>query len=105
MSPEIPTLWPRLMDRVPEIGGLLEPRVSYGVMQMREGNAGGLMDLAGVSVADPTASVPAGMTAITLPAGRCAVFELSLPEIGPAFDPAAPSSRMEVYMPVQARAD
>ena len=133
MSPEIPALWPRFMDRAHEIGGLLEPRVSYGVMQMRDGDAGGLMYLAGVSVADQTAPVPAGMTAVTLPAGRYAVFEFPLSEIGPAFDhifntwlpasaytlvdapmferygeafdPAVPSSRMEAYLPVQARAD
>jgi len=133
MSPEIPALWPRFMDRAHEVSGILEPRVSYGVMQMHGGGAGGLMYLAGVSVADRAAPVPAGMTAVTVPAGRYAVFEFPLSEIGPAFDhifntwlpssgyspvdapmferygeafdPAIPSSRVEAYLPVQARAD
>jgi AraC family transcriptional regulator len=134
MSPEIPELWPRFIRRVHEISGILEPRVSYGVMRMQAGEAGGLMYLAGVSVADRAAPVPAAMTAVTIPAGRYAVFEFPLSEIGSAFDfmfntwlpssgytqvdgapmferygeafdPADPSSRMEAHIPIHAGAD
>lgn len=132
MSPEIPALWPRFMEREHEIGSILEPRVSYGVMQMDTGAAGGLSYLAGLSVADPAAPVPAGMTAVTIPAGQYAVFEFPFSEIGPAFDfmfntwlpssgyaqagspmferygkdfdPTVPSSRMEAHIPIVASA-
>lgn len=131
MSPEIPQLWPRFVSRIPEIAHILEPQASYGVMEMESGNAGGLSYLAGVSVADSAAPVPAGMSAAALPGGTYAVFQFPLSEIGHAFDfifgtwlpssaftqtespiferygedfdPTDPSSRMEVQIPVRPR--
>jgi AraC family transcriptional regulator len=84
MSPEIPALWPRFVDRIPEIEPVLEPQVSYGVMQMGPGDPETLSYLAAVSV--PSAGkVPEGMTAQTLPAGPYAVFEFPLSDIGASF--------------------
>lgn len=131
MSPEIPALWPRFVQREHEITDVLEPRVSYGVMQMEPGSAESLSYLAGLSVADESVPVPTGMTAVTIPAGQYAVFEFPLSEIGSAFDfifnrwlpsswtiqtgapmferygeafdPSDPSSRMEAQIPVVAR--
>lgn len=128
MSPEIPALWARFVQREHEIKGNLEPHVSYGVMWMEAGETGGLSYLAGVSIADQAAPVPAGMTAVTIPAGQYAVFEFPLSEVGSAFDsifnlwlptsgyaqarspvferygedfdPTVPSSRMEAHVPV-----
>lgn len=131
MSPEIPALWPRFVDRMPEIEPILEPQVSYGVMQMLPGDPERLNYLAAVSV--PSAvSVPEGMTAQTLPAGQYAVFEFALSDIGSAFgfifgtwlpssgfmqaesplferynenfDPGNPKSLVEAHIPVRTRA-
>ena len=84
MSPEIPALWPRFMDRVAEIEPVLEPQVSYGVMQMLPGEPESLSYLAAVSVPS-AAKVPDGMTAQTLPGGPYAVFEFPLSDIGDSF--------------------
>ena len=133
MSPEIPGLWSRFVQREHEISGVLEPSATYGVMQMEAGAAGGLRYLAGLSVSDQAASVPAGMIAATIPAGQYAVFEFPLSEIGAAFDfmfnswlpssgyaqaaspmferygedfdPTVPSSRMEAHLPIVASAN
>ena len=131
MSPEIPALWPRFVDRMPEIEPILEPQVSYGVMQMGPGEPESLDYLAAVSV--PSAvSVPEGMSRQTLPAGPYAVFEFPLSDIGSAFgyifgtwlpasgfvqaesplferynenfDPGNPKSLVEAYIPVRPRA-
>jgi AraC family transcriptional regulator len=132
MSPEIPELWSRFAPREHEISGVLDPRVTYGVMQMEAGGAGYLSYLAGLSVADQAVPVPAGMTAVTIPAGLYAVFEFPLSDIGSSFDfilnkwlpssgyaqnespmferygedfdPTVPSSRMEAHIPVVAGA-
>jgi AraC family transcriptional regulator len=131
MSPEIPELWPRFVSRIPEIGPILEPNVSYGVMEMIAGESGGLSYLAAVSVADSVAHVPHGMTLAKIPAGQYAVFEFPLSEVGAAFgyiyetwlpasgysqaespsferydenfDPSMPSSRLEAYIPIRPR--
>jgi AraC family transcriptional regulator len=133
MSPEIPELWSRFVQREHEINGVLEPSATYGVMQMEAGATGGLSYLAGLSVSDQAASVPAGMISVTIPAGQYAVFEFPLSEIGSAFDfifnswlpssgyaqtgspmferygedfdPTVPSSRMEAHIPVVASAN
>ncbi len=131
MSPEIPALWPRFVDRMPEIEPILEPQVSYGVMQMTPGEPDRLNYLAAVSV--PSAvKVPDAMTTQTLPAGQYAVFEFPLSDIGSAFgfifetwlpssgflqtetplferynenfDPGNPKSLVEAYIPVRPRA-
>ncbi|MCE4555291.1 GyrI-like domain-containing protein [Roseateles cellulosilyticus] len=128
MSPQIPELWSRFVQREHEISGVLDPRVTYGVMQIEVGGSGALRYLAGLSVTDQTAFVPAGMSAVTIPAGQYAVFEFPLSDIGSSFDfifnnwlpssrytqagsplferygadfdPTVPSSRMEAYIPV-----
>ena len=133
MSPEIPELWSRFVQREHEISGVLETGVTYGVMQMEAGAAGGLSYLAGLSVSDQAVPVPASMTAVTIPAGQYAVFEFPMSEIGSAFDfmlntwlpssgyaqtgsplferygedfdPTVPSSRMEAHIPIIASAN
>jgi AraC family transcriptional regulator len=132
MSPEIPELWSRFVQREQEIRGVLDHRITYGVMQMEAEGSGALSYLAGLSVADQAVPVPAGMTAVTIPAGQYAVFEFPLSEIGSSFDfifntwlpssgyalpgspmferygedfdPTVPSSRMEAHIPVVASA-
>lgn len=84
MSPDIPALWPRFVSRIPEINPLLEPEVSYGVMQMSPGEPEKLTYLAAVSV-PPETQAPSGMTRFTVPAGQYAVFEFALSDVGPAF--------------------
>ncbi|HEY0820757.1 MAG TPA: GyrI-like domain-containing protein [Rhizobacter sp.] len=127
MSPDIPALWPRFMDRVSEIEHPLEPEVSYGVMR-HSADMRALDYWAAVSVsrADRT---PSGMETVTLPAGHYAcfrfplsglaagfgeIFERRLPQSnyeqvdGPyferydeAFDPTRPDSLVEVCLPVR----
>ncbi len=132
MSPAIPDLWSRFVQREHEISGVREPGATYGVMQMEPGDSGALSYLAGLSVSDQASPVPAGMTAVVIPAGQYAVFEFPLSEIGPAFDfmlnswlpssgyaptgsptferygedfdPSVPSSRLEVHIPIVASA-
>lgn len=132
MSPEIPQLWPRFMSRIAELESLLEPYVSYGVMETPAGTEGVLSYMAAVSVADASARVPEGMTLAMIPGGQYAVFEFPLSGIAAAFDhvfntwlpssgfvqvqsplferygedfnPADPSSRMEVHMHIRSAA-
>ena len=127
MSPEIPALWPRFVPRIGEIAAV-EPGVTFGAMQDA---GGGLLYLAGVHV-DDGATVPAGMTALAMPAGDVAVFEFPFADIGQAypfifgtwlpdsgyeqdarpllerygtdFHPDQPASPMQVRVPVRPRA-
>lgn len=131
MSPEIPALWSRFLQRAQDISPVLEPGVAYGVIQMNVGAGGELSYLAGLPVACPAGPAPAGMAAVTLAAGLYAVFEFAVSETGAAFDfilntwlpssgyaqaasplferygedfdPNQPSSRMEVHVPLMAR--
>ena len=131
MSPEIPALWPRFVARIPEIEPILEPRVSYGVMEMISGGTGGFTYLAAVSASSLT-KVPNGMTSLVLPGGQYAVFEFALSDINSAFgfifgtwlpssgfsqaespfferynkdlDPSNPKSRVEAHIPIFSRA-
>lgn len=81
MSPEIPALWPRFVPRIDEIANPAEPRVSYGVMR----HAAGVLEYAaGVSVTKAE-HVPAGMVAITLPAGVYAEFSYPISGLGKGF--------------------
>jgi AraC family transcriptional regulator len=128
MSPEIPALWPKFVARIDEIANSAEPRVSYGVMQHE---AGTLEYAAAVSVTS-SAQIPAGMTAITLPAGTYAEFSYPISGLGkgfgeihnqaiPAskyrqapgpfferydekFDPRDPQSAVAIYIPVVPKA-
>jgi len=131
MSAEIPALWPKFVARIPEIPDATEPRVSYGVMQYREGAAAPLFYMAAVSVAADDA-VPPGMESRVLAAGTYAVFRYPLSGLGKgfgeiferllpssdyqqaagpfferyddAFDPGNPGSIVEIYLPVRERA-
>ena len=127
MSPEIPALWPRFVARIAEIAAI-ESGVTFGAMQ----DAGDdLLYLAGVQ-AGGGAAVPAGMTALAIPAGDVAVFEFPFADIGQAyplifgnwlpasgyaqdarpllerygtdFHPDQPASPMQVRVPVRPRA-
>ena len=130
MSPEIPALWPRFVARIAEIAPVLEPRVTYGAMQTPPDAPDALLYLAAVP-AGPATPVPAGMTALDIPATDHAVFEFAFKDIGgiypfifqtwlpasslvqadapllerygPGFDPANPMSPMQVRVPVRAR--
>jgi AraC family transcriptional regulator len=130
MSPDIPALWPRFVARIPEIGTVLEPRVSYGVMHNQAADGSSFDYLAAVSV-EPAARVPEGMTRLELPAGRYAcfsyplsglgegygeIFERLLPAsdfvqaAGPMFErygedfcPDEPASAVEIWLPVKPR--
>ena len=73
MSPAITDLWSRFVQREHEISGVREPGATYGVMQMEPGDSGALSYLAGLSVSDQASPVPAGMTAVVIPAGQYAV--------------------------------
>lgn len=125
MSPEIPALWPKFVPRIDEIAHPAEPRVTYGVMRHE---AGGLEYAAAVSVTKAE-RVPAGMVAVTLPAGVYAVFSYPISGLGkgfgeihnqliPAsgyeqadgpfferydekFDPTNPQSAVGIYIPVR----
>ena len=81
MSPEIPALWPKFVARIDEIPAPAEPRVSYGVMRHE---AATLEYAAAVSVT-ATGNIPAGMTAITLPAGTYAEFSYPISGLGKGF--------------------
>jgi len=81
MSPEIPSLWPKFVARIDEIADPAEPRVSYGVMHH---DSGTLDYAAAVSVAS-TDKIPAGMTAIALPAGTYAEFSYPISSLGKGF--------------------
>lgn len=132
MSPEIPELWSRFVQREHEITRVVEPHVSYGVMRSKPGEPDCLSYLAGLHVADQAGPLPVGMTAVAVPAGQYAVFEFPLSDIGSAFDfmfnswlpasgfvatqspmferygedfdPSAPDSRMEAHIAVVPRA-
>jgi len=131
MSAEIPALWPKFVARIGEIPTATEPRVSYGVMQYREGAVAPLFYMAAVSVAADDA-VPSGMESRVLAAGTYAVFRYPLCGLGQgfgeifdrllpssdyqqaagpfferydeAFDPGNPGSIVEIYLPVRERA-
>jgi AraC family transcriptional regulator len=133
MSPEIPALWSRFVQREPEIKRVIEPNVTYGVMQTPAGQPDDLHYLAGLPVEDRLSPVPDGMTIVEVPAGQYAVFDFPLSDIGAAFghilnvwlpssgylmanspmferygedfDPSVPSSRMEAHIPVVLRTD
>ena len=133
MSPEIPALWSRFVQREHEISRFAVPDVTYGVMQSGPGGMGDLRYLAGLAVAVQPEPLPAGMTVVAIPAGQYAVFEFPLSGIGPAFDfifntwlpasdylvaqsplferygkdfdPSAPSSVVEAHIPVVLRTD
>jgi AraC family transcriptional regulator len=129
-SAEIPALWPKFVARIPEITELAEPRVTYGVMQFREGAAAPLFYMAAVAVSSND-RVPSGMESRVLAAGSYALFRYPLSGLcagfgeifnrllpssdyqqaaGPhferydeAFDPADPGSLVQIYLPVRER--
>jgi AraC family transcriptional regulator len=81
MSPEIPSLWPKFVARIPEIANPAEPNVSYGVMKL---DAGALEYTAAVSVKSAD-RIPPGMVATTVPGGTYAYFTYPLSGLGKGF--------------------
>lgn len=130
MSPDIPALWPRFVERIGEIAHPLEYRVTYGVMQAPDGDMERLDYMAAVAVS-AAGPVPEGMTTLVLPAGPYArfsypfsrlaegfgeIFNRLLPESpyrqagGPSFErygedfcPDQPDSPVEIWLPVAYR--
>ena len=131
MSAEIPALWPQFVARIAEIRNILEPQVSYGVMQYDRGAPAPLCYMAAVSVSTDD-QVPPGMESRVLAAGTYAAFRYPLAELGrgfaeifdhllpssefeqaagayferydEAFDPGNPRSMVDIYLPVRERA-
>ena len=127
MSAEIPQLWQTFGPRMDEVPNVVEPHVSYGLMEMDEAQ-NRLIYMAGLAASDAT-NVPAGMTSWQVPATTYAVFETTLPAIGDTFvyifdtwlptagyrqvagphferygerfDPGDPASTLEIYVPVE----
>jgi AraC family transcriptional regulator len=128
MSPEIPALWPKFVARIDEIPNPAEPRVSYGVMHYD----GGTLEYAAAISVSSADRVPAGMTAIQVPAATYAVFSYPLSGLAKGFaeindrllpqsdhqavhgwfferydekfDPADPQSAVGIYIPVRRKA-
>jgi AraC family transcriptional regulator len=128
LSPEIPALWSRFAPRIPEIPGITEPKVSYGVM-WDDGSMQVLHYIAAVAASGPA---PRGMTSRVIPAGSYAFFRYPLADLGKgfgeifnsllpkspyttlptphlerydeSFDPADPQSLVEIWLPVKRRA-
>ena len=129
MSPEIPALWPKFVQRIDEIDDALEPRVSYGVMWPGE-TMDVLHYMAAISVSK-SGRIPPGMRPLTLAAGQYASFRYPLSGLGQgfgeifnrlmpasafvqtkapfferydeAFDPRNPQSLVEICLPVAPR--
>jgi AraC family transcriptional regulator len=125
MSPEIPALWPKFVPRIDEISNTTEPGVSYGVMR----HGVDFLEYAAAVSVSSVDGIPAGMTAINLPAGSYALFSYPLSGLGkgfgeihnrilPAssyqqgtgpfferydekFDPRNPQSPVEIWIPVR----
>lgn len=128
MSPDIPALWPRFMERVTEIEHPTERAVTYGVMQSDAPDMARLDYWATVAVSSPRRTPP-GMECLTIPTGHYAMFRFPLAELGAgfceifdrllpssgyeqvpgpyferyneAFDPGDPNSIVEVHLPVR----
>jgi AraC family transcriptional regulator len=127
-SPEIPALWPKFVARIDEISDPAEPHVSYGAMRYD----GAVLEYAAAVSVSAAGRVPAGMTAIHVPAGTYAVFSYPLSGLGKGFaeinnkllpgsgyqpvngwfferydekfDPTIPQSAVGIYIPVRAKA-
>ncbi|HRJ41770.1 MAG: GyrI-like domain-containing protein [Caldilineaceae bacterium] len=130
MSPAIPQLWDRFAPRIDEIGSIVEPHVSYGVMGHYDEKMG-FDYMAGVA-ADQSGDLPGGMCTWDVPAYTYAVFEATLPTLGEVFgkiyngwlaeagyqplpdlcferygetfNPEDPNSKLSVYIPVEKKA-
>lgn len=127
MSPDIPALWPRFVDRMAEIKNPAEQRVTYGVMQGSEDH----LDYMAAVAVTAAAALPPGMTRLDIPGGLYArfsyplsrlgegfgeIFDKLLPEsayveaagpsferYGPDFCPDDANSPVEIWLPVKAR--
>jgi len=124
-SPEIPALWPKFVARIGEIGDRAEPGVTYGVMRHRVGS----MQYTAAVAVTAHGRVPAGMSALEIPAGTYASFSYPLSGLskgfneifnrllpsseyvqvtglfferyGAAFNPGDPNSAVEICIPVR----
>ena len=131
MTAEIPQLWQQFGLRMGEVQYVVEPRVSYGLMDHFDQELGRLDYMAGAAVSQAV-DLPAGMTRWNVPENTYAVFETVLPKIGETFDyiyntwlptsgyqhaatpyferygetfdPDDPTSKLSIYIPVEKRA-
>ena len=131
MTAEIPQLWQQFSLRMGEVQYVVEPRVSYGLMDHFDQELGRLDYMAGAAVSQAV-DLPAGMTRWNVPENTYAVFETTLPNIGETFgtiynswlptsgyqhvaapyferygetfDPDDPTSKLSIYIPVEKRA-
>jgi len=81
MAPEIPALWPRFVDRIPEIENPAEKNVAYGVMRPLPD---ALLYMAGIAVSK-LGRIPDGMESVAIPAGTYAVFSYPISQLGQGF--------------------
>ncbi|CAN5533466.1 hypothetical protein BH10CHL1_BH10CHL1_35680 [soil metagenome] len=131
MTPEIPQLWQQFGPRMGELLHLAEPGVSYGLMDHFHQMTGELDYMAGEAVTE-VGDLPVGMTSWEVPTNSYARFETTLATIGQTFgyiyndwlptsgyqhatapyfecygetfDPADPTSKFSIYIPVQKNA-
>jgi AraC family transcriptional regulator len=129
---EIPQMWEALGPRFSEIRHVLKPDIAYGVVDSFSEDSGTFDYVAGIEV-DSAADLPKGMASWEVPAATYAVFTCTLPTLGEAhryahstwlpqsgyerapgpefelydedFDPRDPDSRMDIYIPIQPRAE
>jgi AraC family transcriptional regulator len=125
---EIPQMWGQFGPRVPEIKHIVDPHVAYGVCDNFDESSSEFDYIAGFEVGS-TAEIPEGMVSWDIPEGKYAVFTCTLPTLGEtyqyayytwlpqsgyqraagpefelydeSFDPKDPSSKMDVYVPIQ----
>ncbi len=128
MSPEIPQLWASFVPRIGEVPLIVEPHVSYGLMENFDPVQGRFDYMAAVAVKG-SPQLRDGMVALEVAACTYAVFTTTLANIGstfahiyqgwfpnsgfgPAdapqferydesFDPTNPNSQIEIYIPLK----
>lgn len=127
-NPNMMQLWQDFGGQVQRVRGQANPGLFYGAMHNYDMQTGQFDYLAAVEV-EAGQEAPEGMVVWQVPAQTYAVFETTLPEIGPAyeyiygpwiagadfertdgpefelygeeFNPEDPSSKMHIYIPVQ----
>ena len=124
---QIPQLWGQFVPRMGEIQHKAGEDATYGVMYDFDEATGAFDYVASLKVTQ-AADLPAGMVGVEVPAAQYAVFECTIPTIGPTyqqiqawiaqseyenagtpdfecygpgFDPQDPSSVMSIYMPIK----
>lgn len=124
---EIPQLWNKFGPLMHTIPHVVHPEIAYGMMGNYDEKTGEFDYVAACEV-EPGTAAPEGMVRWDMPAQTYAVFTTTLPAIGPVyeeiyqrwlpssgyrhamspefewygptFDPADPSSPMDIYIPI-----